>query len=52
MGDYATTINQLDAILMCEFALMKTGIKKPNKTILFSYARVIDHLKEKEKEEE
>ena len=50
-SSYGEMINRLEAILTVEYAAMKTGVVKVNKSLLLSYIKVIDDLKRKQSEE-
>jgi hypothetical protein len=51
MSSYKQTIDQLEALLMVEYGAMKAGVRRPNKTLLFSFVRVLDYLREREGED-
>jgi len=49
--EYEDHIQKLNSILICEVALMKTGIKKINKSLLYAYSRVIEDLIQKQQKQ-
>lgn len=50
--EYENHIQKLNSILICEVALMKTGIKKINQSLLYAYSRVIEDLMQKQQQEQ